>query len=270
MRPCHVGDLCQASKAGLLLSTDLSFTLDVSEDDISSDDPGLWMEWTGIAIADAIARLASMQEGDVRATVVTDDPEALDVKKVGTRTSVPCAAQVEMHLTPKVDEVGADRVSKVVNLSSFPETLTSALEAASHHHWLLRGATITVTSVEKVAMFVASNGQTYTPPDPNRQTESSRSRMDGSQVGVGGAFAFTALVVVAIGVLVWRAKTLAPEYKEYKPVPQQVEMSVRHQKFSSSRSGSNVLEGAETGGFFRRTAQTPRDDEDKTSTGPPE
>lgn len=228
------------------------------------------MEWAGIAIADAIARLASLQAGNVRATVVSDDPEALDVKKMGARASVPCTAQVEMHLTPKVDEVGADRVSKVVNLSSFPETLTSALEAASHQHWLLRGATITVTSAEKVAMFVASNGETYTPPDPNRQTESSRSRMDGSQVGVGGAYTFAALVVVVIGILVWRAKTLAPQYNGYASTAQQVEMSVRHQSFSRSGSGSNVLEGAESGRFFRRAVKTPRDDKDKTSTGPPE
>lgn len=271
VRPCHVGDLCPGSRGGLLLSTGLTLTLDVSKDDIAGDDSGLWMEWVGIAIGDAIARLASMQAGNVRATVVSDDPNALDVRNLGARASVPCTAQVEMHLTPKVDDVGADRVSKVANLPSFPETLTSELETSSHQHWLLREATITITSAEKVAMFIASNGDAYTPPDSNRlQSERPRSSIGGSQVRVVGALAFVTLVIVAIGTLVWRVRTLAPEDKRYEPVAQQVEMSVRKQGFSTSGRVSGVLEGAESGGSFRRAVKTPRGDKDMSSTGPPE
>ncbi|CAM9974758.1 unnamed protein product [Laminaria digitata] len=247
----------------------------MSKDDIGSDDPTLWMEWVGIAISDSIASLASMHAGNVRAIVVSDDTTALDAKKLGTRASVPCSAQVEMHLTPKVDDVGADRVGKVINPSSFSESLTSALEAASRQHWLLRGASITITSAEKLAMFVASNGEAYTRPDnKSRLQEKPRSAMDGSPVGVRGALAFAALVIAAIGALVWRVKNLGHADSGYQQ-PQQVEMMpVRQQRFSSSGSGSgsgsNVLEGAESGGSFRRSVKTARDDKDKSSTGPPE
>ncbi|CAM9770445.1 unnamed protein product [Laminaria digitata] len=247
----------------------------MSKDDIGSDDPTLWMEWVGIAISDSIASLASMHAGNVRAIVVSDDPTALDAKKLGARASVPCSAQVEMHLTPKVDDVGADRVGKVINPSSFSESLTSALEAASHHHWLLRGASITITSAEKLAMFVASNGEAYTRPDnKSRLHEKPRSAMDGSPVGVRGALAYAALVVAAIGALVWRVKILGHADSGYQQLAQQVEMMpVRQQRFSrgyGSGSGSTVLEVAESGGCFRRNVKTARDDKDKSSTGPPE
>lgn len=116
-----------------------------------------------------------------------------------------------MHLTPKVDDVAADKVSQVVNGTgaSFTISLSAALKSAARRHWLLSGVTVSVPSAEKVSVFIASNGEAYHPPESNR-LQSARQPGGGGNAfaGAGGAKLALVLVAVVLGVLVFRVKFL--------------------------------------------------------------
>ena len=162
-----------------------------------------------------------------------------------------------MHLTPKVDNVAADKVSQVINGTgaSFVTSLTSALKSAKRRHWLLAGVTVKAASAEKVSMFIASNGDPYLPPETNRlQSAKPRSSRDGS-AGPHGAKLMLMLAVMVVAVvagLVFRVKHLRMpgegEEEErggrgalagYRRVPsaQQVEMEMPVRSSSSASRG---------------------------------
>lgn len=276
---CHIGDLCSTSKAGLLLSTSLDLNVDIQPDSIKQEHSNLWMQWIGTAIADTVAtKLKEMRAGDV---LVTVSPVGLTPEEVAEQSaagmSFPCTAKVEMHLTPKVNDAAANRASETVALSSFPEALNSALKLATRRHWLLRGVTVTVTAAEKLSIFIASNGDTYLPPESNRlQSASPRSSGDGTvPMGAMRIAALGVIVVAAVAFLVFRVKSLRPngatgEEKGNQSVSVlRVEMAERKPVAAASCSveEKRLLEGEEGAGeagagagSFRRTVNAARKD----------
>lgn len=164
-----------------------------------------------------------------------------------------------MHLTPKVDNVAADKVSQVINGTgaSFAISLSSALKSAKRRHWLLAAVTVKVASAEKVSMFIASNGDPYLPPETNRlQSANPRSSQDGSAGPHGTTLMFmlAAMVVAVVAGLVFRVKSLrmpgegegegeegggAGAIVGYRRVPSaqqsEVEMPLVHSSSSASR-----------------------------------
>lgn len=254
VRPCHVGDSCSTSKAGLLLAIDLTLRLDVGPDGVEQDDAGLWVRWIGTAVADAVAsQLKDVRAGNVEATLSL----AVEKDAVGPGASVPCTARVEMHLTPKVDNAAANRVSETVNTASFPGNLHSALAAAKHRHWLLPAVTVATVSFEKLSVFIASNGEAYLPPKGDRlQSAKPQTNRGESPHGAGGLFGAGAMVVAAITALVLRVKHLRPEEESGQQVPQ-VEMLT---KSSQSTFSGNELEGEGGGRPLRRGVRLARGD----------
>lgn len=244
------------SKAGLLLSMGITLTIDIGTDGGESDAPGLWMQWIGTAVADATAtQLKDVHAGNVVVVISAIDPDVGDIAQLPAGSSVPCTAKVEMHLTPKVDNAAADRVSQVVNLASFPETLTSVLAAATRRHWLLPGVTVTILTAEKMSMFVASNREPYLPPESNRLQRATPG--SGNFESPHGLLIGGALVVLAIAGLVFRVKTLRPEGQGFQAVSQ-VEMSAREGRLGNV-DANVVLDGASGGRSFRRTIGAARD-----------
>ncbi|CAN0341247.1 unnamed protein product [Pylaiella littoralis] len=222
VRACHVGNLCSMSKAGLLLSVGLTVSIDVRDNGVSEDHSDLWLSWVEAAVAEAVAQVAPVAAGNVEAAVRCADPRAADIAAIGggAGETFECQAQVEMHLTPKVDNVAADKVSQVVNGtggSPFAASLSSALRSAARRHWLLTGVAVTVVAAEKVSMFVASNREAYLPPEGNR-LQSVKSGSGSSGGSGGGGFSspegaklvlgLAGMVVAVIAALVFRVKYL--------------------------------------------------------------
>eukprot|EP00903_Cladosiphon_okamuranus_P013533 g12605.t1 len=215
-RSCHVGNSCSMSKAGLLLTVGLSLDIDVSDQGVAEEHSELWLPWVGTAIADAVAQLVSIPAGNVETTLTCVDPRAADMAAFGggVGAKFPCDAKVEMHLTPKVDNVAADKVGQVINGTgaSFAISLSSVLESAKRRHWLLAGVAVKVASSEKVSMFIASNGDPYLPPETNRlQSANPHSSSQGGPNGPHGAtlmLMLAGMVVAVVAGLVFRVKNL--------------------------------------------------------------
>lgn len=214
---------------------DLTLSLDIGPDGVEQDADGLWVRWIGTAVADAVAsQLKDVRAGNVEATLTL----AVLGEGLGPGTNVPFTARVEMHLTPKVDNAAANRVSEMVSTASFPENLQTALAAARHRHWLLPAVTVTSLSFKQLSVFIASNGEVYLPPKGDR-LQSAKPRASGGESphGARGLFGAGAMVVAAIAVLVLRVKTLRPE-EESDRQASQVEMLTKSSYSTSSGDGS--------------------------------
>lgn len=101
-RSCHVGNSCSMSKAGLLLTVDLTLTIDVHDTGVSEDHSDLWLKWVGAAIADAVAQVTPVVAGNAEATVSCTDPRAADIAAFGggAGESFECNAQVSAVPSP--------------------------------------------------------------------------------------------------------------------------------------------------------------------------
>lgn len=241
---------------------DLALRLDVGPGGVERGGAaGLWLSWIGTAVGDAVAsQLRDLRSGNVETTVSLNAGEG-EEEAVGAGASVACTARVEMHLTPKVDNAAANRVSETVNTPSFSGNVQSALATARHRHWLLPEVTVTVLSVENLAVFIASNGEAYLPPKGDR-LQSAKPRGGGgggekaeSVRGAGGLLGVGAMVVTAIGVLVLRVKHLRPEEDSDRQTSE-VEMMTR--LIDPTHSG-NELEGEGGGRSLRRGIHLTRD-----------
>ena len=89
------------SKAGLLLSVELSLNVDVDEQGVAEEHSERWLSWVGTTIADAVAQLTSIPAGNVEATVTCADPRAADMAAFGggVGASFPCDAKVGVCAT---------------------------------------------------------------------------------------------------------------------------------------------------------------------------
>ncbi|CAM9418888.1 unnamed protein product [Ectocarpus fasciculatus] len=225
-RACNVGNECPTSKAGLLLSVGVGLKIDVGDAGVSEEHSEHWLTWVGTTVADAIAELTSLAAGNVKAVVTCTDPRAKDIAAFGgaAAASFECEAKVEMHLTPKVDNVAADKVTQVFNNGSFSASLSAVLRSAARQYWLLSGVTVTAVTAEAVSVFIASNGEAYHPPDSNR-LQSARPGGGSTFGGVGpqGAklvLTLAGMVVAVLAALVLRVKHLrVPGEEGERPAP---------------------------------------------------
>lgn len=253
---CHVGDSCFTSKSGLVISMDLSMTLEIGNERVERDpDPeGLWMAWLSNAVADTIAALLKdVRSGNVEVIITTNDPNVKDITTLSPGTIVICMAHVEMHLTPKVDNIAANRVSQVVNRTSFAGTLTSALEGARHGHWLLSGVTVVVNAAENVSIFLASNGEPYYVPESNR-LQTAKPQPGFLSKGIC-MLLVGAMVVTAMGAAIFRIRRLETEEKNSKR-GSELQLLALKPRFD----GVGSLTATRSDSYFRRTVAMDHDD----------
>ncbi|CBN76990.1 aspartic protease PM5 [Ectocarpus siliculosus] len=214
-RACNLGNVCPTSKAGLLLSVGVGLKIDVGDAGVSEEHSELWLTWLGTTVADAVAELTSLAAGNVEAAVTCTDPRAADIAAFGgaAGASFDCEAKVEMHLTPKVDSVAADKVAQVFNngtgsSSSFSASLSAALQWAKRQHWLLSGVTVAAGSAGPVSVFIASNGEAYHPQESNRLQSARPGRSGSGPQGARLMLTLAGVVVAVLAALVLRVKHL--------------------------------------------------------------
>lgn len=225
----------------------LSLSIDITKAPAEEDDSELMVRWIGTAIGDVVAAQAKdLRAGNVEVTV---DPAAREkIVSSAAGASIPCTAQVEMHLTPKVDNVAANRVSQIVNEESFAKSLSSVLKAERHRHWPLSSVSLSVTATEPLVVSIASNGEAYQAPESNRlQSANPRSTTGESPSGMAAVLLTGGMVLAAIAALVFRVVNIKPEHEGFQPVSQ-----VELQAQPPDRDAASVSERAGSGRSNRR------------------
>ncbi|CAN0026906.1 unnamed protein product [Sphacelaria rigidula] len=231
--------------------------------DITGERRVVWMTWIGTLVSDTVASLLpEVPAGDVETSVGVANADAAggaEGDANGGRATLPCTAEVTIHITPKVDNNIANRASSALNIPSLTEVLTASLEEITHATGGLwhggratpskAGFVITFVSTEQAVMFIASNMEPYLPSvnDRRQAVEPDDARFN-DRVTTQTFVVLASLlgVVVALYAVGARMKNLramtGKSRAEFEPISQ-VEMHGRGAAAREGGEGRRIVDG---------------------------